>query len=69
MAFLTGLALIASPFAFIDATFGVQDKGIVIFMFILPLLLFVVQRYNALAFLNTLGIWTCSSMQQYSLCG
>ena len=58
LAFLSGLALIASPFAFIDATFGVQDKGIVIFMFILPLLLFIVQRYKTSAFLNTLGIWT-----------
>ena len=58
LAFLSGLALIVSPFAFIDATFGVQDKGIVVFMFILPLLLFVVQRYKTSAFLNTLGIWT-----------
>jgi hypothetical protein len=58
LAFLSGLALIVSPFAFIDATFGVQDKGIVIFMFILPLLLFIVQRYKTSAFLNTLGIWT-----------
>ena len=47
-----------SPFAFIDATFGVQDKGIVIFMFIFPLLLFVVQRYKTSSFLNALGIWT-----------
>jgi hypothetical protein len=58
LAFLSGLALIVSPFAFIDATFGVQDKGIVIFMFILPLLLFIVQRYKTSSFLNTLGIWT-----------
>ena len=58
LAFLSGLALIVSPFAFIDATFGVQDKGIVIFMFILPLLLFVLQRTKTSALLNTLGIWT-----------
>ena len=58
LAFLSGLALIVSPFAFIDATFGVQDKGIVIFMFIFPLLLFVVQRYKTSSFLNALGIWT-----------
>jgi hypothetical protein len=57
-AFVAGLAFILMPYAFIDSTFGVQDEAITTFVFLIPLLIYVIGRLKTGAFVDTLGIWT-----------
>ena len=46
------------PYAFIDSTFGVQDEAVSTFIFLLPLLIYVVRRFKTAAIVDTVGIWT-----------
>lgn len=57
-AFVAGLAFIFMPYAFIDSTFGVQDEAISTFIFLLPLLIYVIGRFKTAAVVDTVGIWT-----------
>jgi hypothetical protein len=57
-AFVAGLAFIFMPYAFIDSTFGVQDEAISTFIFLLPLLIYVIGRFKTAALVDTIGIWT-----------
>lgn len=57
-AFTAGLAFILMPYAFVESTFGVQDEAISTFVFLLPLLIFVLGRFRMAALVNTIGFWT-----------
>lgn len=58
LAFITGLLVVLSPFAYIESTWGIQDESIVVFFFLLPPLFMIVDRARAASVSLGVGIMT-----------
>ena len=58
LSLLAGMMFILSPFAFVEAAFGVQDDMITAFLFLMPLLFMAVKRYYWAGFALAIGTLT-----------
>lgn len=58
LAFITGLLVVLSPFAYTESTWGIQDESIVIFFFLLPPLFMIVGRARTASISLGVGIMT-----------